>query len=461
MKANSEKLIVALFVFLLSICVLTACSAGGEDLPADRNVLIYASFQPFGVEQDMELAIEVFNQTHTDVQIEAKDYWGNSFETAAQGREQLITEILTGRVPDIIDLGYTNTPVAMLPYRQLAQRGYLEDLWPYIENDPELGREAVLEAPLQAAEVDGGLYMLFDSVLISTLAGSEQVVGDQKSWTMEDLKAAFASMPEDSTILQYVWPRVQVAEHLLGMSMDGYIDWETGQCSFDSENFRFDLEFLKELPEEIEWTSNEAVNLELGDRMREGRQMLEQTYIRTPQDIQKFDALFGGRASFVGYPTADGSAGSAFYPAFTKLAISSTCGNKEAAWEFVRQLLLPQYSDLPAAAEAVVKDRNPYIPVNLVDYGLLKRVYTEMDSVKTTEWLYAGTTSIEYDRVSDADIDRFENLLNSVGRIELYDSELLQIVMDQAGPYFAGDKTVDETVALIQNRVTLYVNENK
>ena len=32
-----------------------------------------------------------------------------------------------------------------MPYRQLAQKGYLEDLWPYIENDPELGRGAVME----------------------------------------------------------------------------------------------------------------------------------------------------------------------------------------------------------------------------------------------------------------------------------------------------------------------------
>ena len=53
----------------------------------------------------------------------------------------------------------------------MVQKGYLEDLWPYIENDPDLGREAVLEAPLKAAEVNGGLYMLFERVEIFTLIG--------------------------------------------------------------------------------------------------------------------------------------------------------------------------------------------------------------------------------------------------------------------------------------------------
>ena len=53
----------------------------------------------------------------------------------------------------------------------MALRGYLEDLWPYIENDPDLGREGVMEAPLKAAEVDGKLYTVFESVCINTLVG--------------------------------------------------------------------------------------------------------------------------------------------------------------------------------------------------------------------------------------------------------------------------------------------------
>ena len=70
----------------------------------------------------------------------------------------------------------------------LAKRGYLEDLWPYIENDPELGRTSILEAPLKAAEVDGGLYMLFNRFSIQTVAGPIEVVGDQYSWNLDELR---------------------------------------------------------------------------------------------------------------------------------------------------------------------------------------------------------------------------------------------------------------------------------
>ena len=48
-------------------------------------------------------------------------------------------------------------------------------------------------------------------------------------------------------------------------------------------------------------------------------------------------------------------------------------------------------------------------------------------------------------------VERMDN-----GRGTIYD-----IVSEMAGAYFAGDKTLDETCSLIQNRVMLYVNENR
>ena len=124
-----------------------------------------------------------------------------------------------------------------MPYRQLIQKGYLENLWPYIENDPELGRDAVLLPPLEAAEVNGGLYMLFQKVRVNTLMGAEHVVGARYGWTFEELMEAFSAMPEDSTILRYNATTRDVFFKLLSFSLARYVNWETGACSFDSEEF--------------------------------------------------------------------------------------------------------------------------------------------------------------------------------------------------------------------------------
>ena len=38
---------------------------------------------------------------------------------------------------------------------------------------------------------------------------------------------------------------------------------------------------------------------------------------------------------------------------------------------------------------------------------------------------------------------------------------MFDIVTEQAGPYFSGDKSLDEAVKNIQDRVNLYINENR
>ena len=58
-------------------------------------------------------------------------------------------------------------------------------------------------------------------------------------------------------------------------------------------------------------------------------------------------------------------------------------------------------------------------------------------------------------------MERFWKLYESTEQITGRNDALLDIVMEQAEPYFAGDKTLEETAQLIQNRAKLYVNENR
>lgn len=62
---------------------------------------------------------------------------------------------------------------------------------------------------------------------------------------------------------------------------------------------------------------------------------------------------------------------------------------------------------------------------------------------------------------SEAQIERFWKLYESTEQITGRNDALLDIICEQAQPYFAGDKTLEETAELIQNRASLYVNENK
>ena len=61
--------------------------------------------------------------------------------------------------------------------------------------------------------------------------------------------------------------------------------------------------------------------------------------------------------------------------------------------------------------------------------------------------------------ISEEDIRRYEALIYSITLLYWSDDALADVVWDAIGPYLAGDKTLDETVQLLNNRIGLYVNE--
>lgn len=438
---------------LLLLLSLTACkSAGGED---KGPTLTYATLSG---QVNREL-VEKFNIEHTgEIQIEVLDYSEGFAEGGHQGMDRLITEIAAGNCPDIIEM-FTHTTngsgkINALPYQQMAKKGYLENLWPYIENDPELGRSSVIEAPLKAAEVDGGLYMLFNRFSIRTIAGPVEVVGDRYSWTLEELQEAFARMPEGAAIMA-ISDKASVFHALFPLLVDSYIDWESGQCSFDSEEFRSHLEFVNSFPQEQSWTSDEAMNQEWTEKQMEGLQMLNDTGIWKASDIQKIDIWCGGQAGFVGYPTADGSVGSFFSIESERLAMSSGCKNKEAAWEFLREMLLPRYQpdEFP-----LFENVSGGMPVNRSDF----RKHFQCEQNTEISAFIFGPYGPYYDmpRMAEAYYVRLVDFINRIDKLGIFNQKLRDTIEEPCMAYFAGDKTLDETVKLIQNRVTLYVNEN-
>lgn len=72
-----------------------------------------------------------------------------------------------------------------------------------------------------------------------------------------------------------------------------------------------------------------------------------------------------------------------------------------------------------------------------------------------------GFPGTNYRKATQEEIARFDELVNDTRAISLYDQALYNIVYEAAGPYFAGHKTMEETIALVENRVNLYLNEQK
>ena len=188
-----------------------------------------------------------FNRTHDNVRLEYQDYAQyNTENDYSAGITKFNTEVMAGNLPDII-------PTGQIAYRQIASKGLLEDLYPYLDKDPDLKREDFFPNLLSALEVNGGLYQIVSGFSVETLCGAASIVGDTPGWTYDDFNAALEKMPEGCTPLEPYVTRDQVLSSLLYADMDNFVDWTSGKVNFESDNFKQLLQFVKQFPAEYNW----------------------------------------------------------------------------------------------------------------------------------------------------------------------------------------------------------------
>ena len=412
----------------------------------EKTVLTYATMDMVTSEQE---AVTAFNRDSQEYYIEVTDY-NQEYGPAgrAAGRTRLATEIAAGKVPDIINID-------ALGGEQWGAAGLFEDLWPYIDADPDFGREDLMERVFQAYEEDGKLYGISGRFRIQTLAGAREVVGDRMTWTPEDLWAALEKFPEGSSALGVNGTQKTMLQFMAGFGMERFLDWSAGTCDFESREFKELLAFCGDFPEEPPISDYKAEE----DALMDGEQMLCNWSLVSLQTIQDMKFLLGGGISFVGYPNEDGRVGSAF-DLDTRLAISSASEHKDGAWAFLRKLLLPDPS--------LTKDNCNYFPTNRADFEKMAELCMTPELDKNGKEVQCSMTSfgtenapMYYRAATQEEYGQFMELYNAIDSAGRCDENIIEIVLDQAGAYFAGDKTLDETASLIQSRAELYMGEQK
>lgn len=432
----------------------------------DKTILTYATMY---LDYQTRERIIAFNKTHTDCRIEIRDYSEfNTQDDYTAGLTKLNTEIVAGKVPDILD-------TESLPIHQYGSKGLLEDLWPYIEQDEELGgRDGIMQEVLQAAELDGKLYQLFGSFTIRTVAGATDIVGDRLTWTLEDLDAALAKMGEDCTIFGESDTKEHMLSNVMAMQMENFVDFNSGECRFDSEEFITLLAFCNRFPLKFDWNNVDWDDYEDDmTRITEGRQMLYAQSLYDFEYLQVHQFMFGGDVSYIGYPREDGGVGSSFVIE-DGLAMSAACTDKAAAWSFMRELILP---------ESDPEDETFYYsgwgyPVNKQDFDKLAEVsmtprylldengepMLDEDGNPIEESQggmgWGNGIMVELYATTQEQYDQFMALYRSIDSVYTYDEEIYAIVYEVALRYFNDDLTVQEAADQIQSRVKIYVNEN-
>lgn len=407
-----------------------------------------------------------FNRSHDSIRIELRDYSEyNTDDDYEAGITKLRTEMLAGNCPDIIDL-------SGLPAKQLAAKGLLADLYPLLDADPELSREDFFPNVLKAMENNGKLYTTCSQFYIISTVGASSVVGTEPGWTYRELMDALAQMPDDCTVFSYSDTRTDVLQMCLVLDMDRFVNWNTGEVSFDSQEFIDLLNFAKNFPAEFDWENYEWTEEDDDyNRIREGRQLLITDYMSGFDNISHLENIFGGLDAFtyIGYPTSSG-VGSMLNPN-SGYAISEKCQNKEAAWEFVRVFLTEEYQDenaynIPSNIHSYnTKKTNVMTPTYIKDENgnilLNPETGEKLMESKGGYWDNSKQEWVETYFYTQEEIDKIEEVILNTDRVYMMDSAISDIVNEQVQAFFSGQRSAEDVAKLIQSKAMIYVNEQR
>ena len=382
-----------------------------------------------------ELVLD-FNRRSEDCRIEYRDYSQyNTDEDSSLGLMRLVTEMGAGRTPDIL---LTNG----LPVESLAAKGLLADLWPLIESDEELGgREGVVEPFFDALSLDGRLYEVCRGFALETLAGPTTVVGPESGWGFDELYEALGRMPEGCAVFPAAsgWTNFYAASELCSLSLDGFVDWENGECSFDSEEFAALLDFASLFPASIDYAD---MHLSESESLRSGAALLCPLYITGFSQYANYASWFGEAGmTAIGYPELPGS-GAVFAPDYIGLAISASCADPEAAWSFVRQILDKEYQLGGSYGMAG-------FPTNRAAFD--SRLESALEDSGS-----AGDRPAFTEEHAGALLALIEDTRLARSRL---DDGLRAIIDEELSAFFAGARDAQAAAGLIQDRASTWIKE--
>lgn len=390
----------------------------GED---NRIVLTMLSLQP---DSSLLEAIALFNKSNDEYRVELTSYFSMNEDVSSADWDNALTRLNTamiaGDIPDLLDLNH-------MPVEAYSRRGLLEDLYPYLLNDPHINMDDYYANVFTAISIDGKLPYVTSSVRILSVFADTGIVGSEQGWTLEE----FVALKNSGHLKMEFFPPTLLLKMIIGAD-NRFVDWDKGECSFDSEEFANLLELcLLQAEADLNWIDE--------DGLFEGQANCIYISADSVIAVAYYNALLGGQANPIGIPNPDGNVMHIIEPA-NRIGFSSTCKHKDGAWAFVRSFLEPR-----------LQESGWYFP-------FLKSSFEKIcqEAVNgNTIWI-GGMFGNE---AGEADIALARELISTANYCLSSDQELTDLVVSMSGSYFAGGENAMETATEIQSRARLYVGE--
>ncbi|MEG2009949.1 MAG: hypothetical protein RR032_06075, partial [Oscillospiraceae bacterium] len=352
-----------------------------------------------------------FNRSQQDYYVSVESYG----EGSAGSLENLKTDIATGNSPHMFAFAFSES------LNEVDSSKIYLDLAPYL-NDMEIELAYGL---YEAMSVNQKLYCLPYTFSVITMTAPESLVSSS-GLSADEVVHILNAQPAGFSMLPSWVTKDLLFDRAANYALDSYINWENMSCNFNSQGFRELLEFCHR------WAGDG------GDTSQNNTNLFELETLQGLFRLAGISDYTKGNYYFVGLPAQEGN-GSMFYPEL-RLYASSQFAPSEGVLEFLRFAMSEEgakantgpgfFGSKLSFNSALEKAQNDGITMFDTNY-----VLNERDTAKLTE-LVAGTNA-------------------AYGK----DAQIIGIMTEEASYYFAGQKSLDETVEIIQSRVSLYLAE--
>lgn len=387
----------------------------------DRTVLTMFSLQP---ESSILEAVALFNKSNDEYRIELNSVFSMSQDVTSDEWNNAIqkfsVELIAGEIPDILDLNN-------LPVEALSSSGYLVDLYPYLYNDPTIHMKDYYDNVFTALSIHGKLPFLTSSVQILTMFADENAAGTKRGWTVEE----YASLKNNGDIIVSGLDPMQFLEMLLAADSQ-FVNWETGECSFDSEDFVRLLELCKSMSESEASTQFVSPDSQANCRYAPLASVIF---------VAEYNFSLGRNANPIGFPNASRDVMHILIPA-NKIGITTACKHTDGAWDFAHSFLEP-----------TLQESGWFFPYLKSSFEKIAAAAIKGNTI-WTGGMYNGD-------ITEQDVALTREILGSAMYCRNGDAGLTEIILDCVQEYFYGNKSAQELAALIQQKATIYVSEHK
>ncbi len=344
--------------------------------------------------------------------------------SAEEARTRILAQMSQGEGPDILC-------VSMTDFYMMVEKGMLQSMEGLISEET---KQELLPGVLQMGTIENEFFGITPALFVETFAVSESL-GTKEQWDLEEIILLMEKGQLSGAIrsLYLFGDSTTVARLLLYGNLENsfLIDWQQGECYFEDERFIHFLELTNQ------------------DVMKQNEESLQETdliyaYMRFEADmIDFFTKVETEGLQIIGYPGGNGA--SYLCADGGMVVINAACTDLEAV-EFFLETLLGEEVQARNLESLSVRKLKPEAHLVRDEAGVAW--WMESKPILNYE---DGTTPLH--RAAEF----LESCVPEPRRI----TDINIIIEQEITAMLAEGKTAAETAKIIDNRVQVYLDENK